>query len=148
MDALEIKKNGGKIFLKGFITENSDLSFLESLSGEVIINFKDVTRINSCGIRDWVVGISKAKIDKLIFEDCPVIIIKQINAVPAFQGACKITSFYSPFYCDACDKEETVLIKTDTLGGNVDIKQKCPSCGGEMQLDVIPKQYFKFISRA
>ena len=54
MSSLKVDIVNGKAVLAGYLDENSDLNTLASASGAISINFKEVSRVNSCGVREWV----------------------------------------------------------------------------------------------
>ncbi|MFW5871730.1 MAG: hypothetical protein ACOCUT_01350, partial [bacterium] len=57
-----------------------------------------------------------------------------------------IETFYAPYYCKECDKEEQVLLKaTDMHDKDEAPSMKCSSCKKEMEFDDIEEQYFGFL---
>lgn len=145
MATFNFKAEGNKIYLSGQINENADLSGLKEISGDLIFSFKGITRINSCGVREWVNLLKVLSGRTIIFEDCPVVIVRQINSVPDFLGDCKISSLELPLFCEACSEETSVYIKIEEIEGIESRQFKCEKCKGEASMDVMPKQYFKFL---
>lgn len=146
----ELKPEGGKtrIVLKGIIDEDTEFEALKKIGTPLIVNFKDVSSINSCGIRTWVNFIKELSGTEIHYEECPPLIVRQMNMVPSFQGHAKVLSVYVPYVCDACDAETMTLVAAENFaGGNPNIPEtlKCVACGdGEMEIDGNPKQYFAF----
>lgn len=147
MSSIKTNVSPGKVVLSGFLDENSDLKALHSLTGPVSINFKGVTRVNSCGVREWVNLLAKIPGAQLSYEDCPIVVVKQLNAVPDFVGAAKVTTFQAPYFCEKCDEESVQTLQGSQVQGQAAPPVKCPTCSTPMNFDAIPGQYFSFIKR-
>jgi len=148
MSDIKVNVTPGKAILSGFLDENSDLKALEAVTGPCSINFKDVARVNSCGVREWVNLINKIPKAELSYDECPIVVVKQLNAVPDFQGKAKIISFYAPYFCEGCDKEAVTLLQTSQVAANgTPPEMKCPTCTKPMNFDAIPNQYLSFLKR-
>src|SRR5690606_24148577 len=95
--------------------------------------------INSCGIREWIQFLEKIP-EKctVVYNNCPQIIIEQINMVHGFfrKGAV-IGSFYAPYFCESCDKEEKVHLKSEQVKSKKAPVIKCSKCGSDMEFDAI-----------
>ena len=122
--------------------------FLTSAGKPMVINFKGITSINSCGIRTWVNFLKDLQGTEITYEECPPLIVRQMNMVPSFLGHAKVSSIFVPYVCESCEAEKMILVTADKFGnGNPTIPEsmKCESCKtGEMELDGNPKQYFAF----
>jgi len=147
----EIKPQDGvtRIVLKGIIDEDTDFEALKKTGGTaLLVNFKDVTSINSCGIRTWVNFVKEQSSVQIRYEECPPLIVRQMNMVPSFLGHATVDSAYVPYVCENCEAEKMTLVAANDFGnGNPNIPEtlKCGSCGeGEMEIDGNPKQYFAF----
>jgi hypothetical protein len=148
MSTLKVSIQGERAQLSGVLDENSDLSSLGGLSGQVAFDFKEVARVNSCGVREWVNLIQKIQGGAQIkYENCPIVVVKQLNAVPDFQGKAKVASFFAPYFCEACDEEAVKLLDTSHVKGDAAPEMKCDSCGGALNFDAIANQYFSFLKR-
>ncbi len=154
--AIEVKmqKDGDKlnISLSGIIDEDVDFSNY-SLSGvsQVELHLKDVKSINSCGIREWIKWISSAGEATVIYDECPKIIVDQINMVEGFLPAKgKVTSFYVPYYNDDSGEEKMVLFKQGQEFNEQGVTPPSSvkdSAGNEMEMDIMESKYFKFIKK-
>lgn len=142
-----IQKKGNELILAGVLDENADLAPVRTASGEVVIHFKGVTRINSCGVRDWVQALAQAKPTSLVYRECPMPIVKQLNAVPAFLAGAKIESIYAPYFCEACDKDQLCLLPAEQFSAAAPPAIACDSCQKPMKFDAIPAQYLGFAKR-
>jgi hypothetical protein len=147
---IDIQSAGGKtkVALKGIIDEDTGFEALKKLNTPLVINFQGVTSINSCGIRTWVNVIKDLSNLEITYEECPPLIVRQMNMVPSFLGHAKVTSAFVPYVCDDCDAETMTLVSADQFtAGNVSVPESmpCKACGkGEMEIDGNPKQYFAF----
>jgi hypothetical protein len=148
MSSLKVVVSDGKAVLSGHLDEHSDLSALKSVAGPVVVNFKEVDRVNSCGVREWVNLLAAVDSGKMTYEDCPMVVVKQLNAVPDFQGKAKVTSFQAPYFCEECDSEALKVLQSGEVQGEKAPELKCETCSKPLNFDAIPNQYFSFIKRA
>jgi DNA-directed RNA polymerase subunit RPC12/RpoP len=136
--------------LIGAIDEDADFKELVGLEQKNIsFDFEKVTMINSCGIREWIKFLEMIpEKTNITYNNCPQIIIEQINMVHGFfrKGAA-INSFYAPYYCEKCGKETKVHLKADQVKNRKAPKMECPKCGDEMDFDAIEAQYFSFLGK-
>ncbi len=138
--------------LVGQIDEDADYSCsaLDKIT-TIIFDFSEVTLVNSTGLQKWVNFLEQIpKNIQLSFEKCPPRIVRQIDMFPGFVGGrdIHVLSFYAPYYCEACDHAEDVLLLRNKLE-KIDHAPKahCSKCGDEMEFDAIEKKYFLFLNR-
>lgn len=149
MSTFQIQKTDHTFFLSGYLDENADLSPLKGATGQIRIDFGGVKRVNSCGVRDWVNLLATFDpSSELSYENCSMVVVKQLNAVPDFLGKALVKNFEAPYYCEECDEEAVINIQTDQIQGEVPPTIQCPQCKNDMNFDAIPKQFFDFIKRA
>jgi hypothetical protein len=83
------------------------------------------------------------------YEECPPLIVKQMNMIPSFTGPARVSSVYVPYVCNHCDQETMQLIDTSGFQkGKISVVETmpCELCKeGEMELDGQPAHYFAFI---
>jgi len=138
-----------KVTLRGQINEDSDLSALETLSGDsLILDLQGIDMINSCGIREWVEFQNKHfNFPKVIYENCPQVIIEQMNVVAGFihkNGIIK--SFFAPYFNESTDQEIKILLTPDeVVDGKAPVKKS--DDGQELEFDDIEAQYFNFLKK-
>ncbi len=137
--------------LIGAIDEDTDFKELTGLEQNTIsFDFKQVSMINSCGIREWIRFLEKIPPKTaIVYQNCPQIIIEQINMVHGFfrKGAV-ISSLYAPYFCEKCNKEAKVHLQTEQIKNRKAPKVECPHCGNEkMEFDAIEGQYFAFLGK-
>lgn len=135
----------------GAIDEDSDFKELQGLEQKTInFNFDKITMINSCGIREWIKFLGTIpESAHIIYNNCPQIIIEQINMVHGFfrKGA-SIQSFYAPYYCEKCGTESKIHLTQDQVVNRKAPKKACPKCGTDAEFDAIEAQYFSFLGKA
>jgi anti-anti-sigma regulatory factor len=144
------------ITLSGVINERTDLQQLfENIEGETLtINLKNVTRINSCGVRDWVNAVKSITQPVTIeYTECSRAVVDQLIMVFNFLTGGSILSFQAPYYCDACDEEFNMLINVNEHFPDEDSLEEpeapdfdCPKCGKTMAFNEDEDKYFLFLS--
>ncbi len=138
--------------LSGSIEESVNFDqLIGAPPAELIINTKEVPRINSVGVKAWIkfFQAAQAKGTKLHFIECSTAIVEQINLISNFTCGGVVESIYVPFACEKCKSELVGLFKTEDLK-KLALKLpdvKCTKCGGKAVFDDIPEEYFGFLSR-
>ncbi len=138
--------------LSGIIDEDNNLSEItKHLCGKiVVINTSEVERINSCGVREWMLWLAQLSKNEitLFFVECSPAIIAQVNLVDNFLGSGTIVNFFSPYYCQNCDSDKVVRIDMGKAKGSTPFKAptcNCDQCGRVMEFDDIEGSYFGFL---
>jgi hypothetical protein len=138
----------------GEIDENADFSELRrQLKGSIVFKLGDVRRINSCGVREWVNFMRELpEVDELVFSHCSPAIITQLNMIYNFRGAASVRSFFAPYICENCNREEAKLLDVETYFPNRQIERlpsfACEKCGEAMEFDDLPERYLSFLTGA
>lgn len=151
-----IKERSGftNVEFSGEIDENADFSELSRrLVGAVVFHLGNVRRINSCGVREWVNFVRELpNVTDLTFTHCSPAIVTQLNMIYNFRGAAKLRSFYAPYICENCDREEEKLLDVETqfAGGDVSSIPEfdCESCSEPLEFDDLPERYLAFLTEA
>lgn len=135
--------------LIGSIDEDADLSeILETQASHINFDFNQVELINSCGIREWIKFLDQLSSESIQYENCPQIIIEQINMVHGFiRPGSRLKSFYAPYYCEECDKERKAHVMSNDVKNKKAPKVNCPDCGNEMEFDALEASYFNFLGK-
>jgi hypothetical protein len=151
---LRIEAKPGELVLSGAIDETADLMSMLSHSKdkELVLDLHGVTFINSIGVRDWIRMQSAATAQGLQIELRRVceVIIHQLSMIVATRGTSRVASFYAPYACDACGREESHLI--DAASAHEQLTQlrapdmTCPECGAAMAFNDFPERYFSFLT--
>jgi len=145
---------GDALALAGSIDESAALHELISraTAGRLTLDLAAVTFINSLGVRDWIRMQAAAQKTGLAVELRRVAepLVHQLNMIIATRGTAHVSSFYAPYACDACGREESLLIDAvanhDRLVRLDPPPQTCPECGAQMAFNDFPERYFSFLS--
>ncbi|MCM2322618.1 MAG: hypothetical protein NDJ90_05100 [Oligoflexia bacterium] len=150
-----VKEQIGSILsirLSGAIEESTNLEkLLGPPAPEMHIHCKEVSRINSVGVKLWIKYFQDAQSrgSKLKFSECSTAIVEQINLISNFIANGVVESIFVPFSCGKCRSELVGLFKTEDLK-KVKFKLptlKCSKCTGPATFDDIPEEYFAFLMR-
>ncbi|MGE0633734.1 MAG: hypothetical protein AB7O96_15075 [Pseudobdellovibrionaceae bacterium] len=138
--------------LVGVIDEDVDFAQYNLTPYKKIdLDLSGIKSINSCGIREWILWMSTAKDASVVFNECPKIIVDQINMVQGFLPANgRVQSFQVPYYSEESDEEKNILFtfgkEFDDTGVHPPANIQC-SKGTPMEMDVLEARYFKFIKK-
>jgi len=148
---LEIQ--GDILMISGPIDESAQLPELldRAASGRLVLDLGGVTFINSLGVRDWIRMQAAAQRAGVTIELRRVAepVIHQLNMIIATRGA-RISSFFAPYACDGCGREESMLI--DAVAHARELAElsppamTCVECGAQMAFNDFPERYFSFLS--
>lgn len=153
VNVVKEQKGGATVVrIVGSVEESVDFdNIVGPLSGDVVINCKEVPRINSVGVKAWIKyfqALSQRGV-RLKFVECSTAIVEQINLISNFVSGGAVESIYVPFSCGGCKSEFIGLFKVEDirrLAGKIP-ELKCGKCGGSAVFDDIPEEYFGFLSR-
>jgi len=150
---LTLETRGDVLVLSGAIDETSGLLDLigRASDGNLVLDLAAVSFINSLGVRDWIrmqAAATKAGISvELRRVSEPV--VHQLNMIIATRGTGSVVSFYAPYACDACGREESLLVDAvanhDALTRMDAPPMPCPECGAQMAFNDFPERYFSFL---
>ena len=126
---------------------------VEKFGNEMWLDFKEVSRVNSLGVKEWIKAINRTD-SRLHYINCPSIIVDQFNMIPEFLGRnATIDSFEVFFVCDNCGHEDSRFYEVgkgkDLEPGQENfydmVQLKCLRCAEMMDIDHDPEIYFNFI---
>ncbi len=151
---MTIDPQGDALVIGGAIDESAALHEILSraIAGRLILDLGGVTFINSLGVRDWIRMQAAAQKSGLAVELRRVaeVLVHQLNMIIATRGNAAVTSFYAPYACDACGREESLLIDAVTNATGLSKLEPppmtCPECGAAMAFNDFPERYFSFLS--
>lgn len=119
----------------------------------IVFELADIRNFNSIGIREWIYLVRDfGELGDLVFRQCAVTVIDQINMVPDSLGNGRIESFYAPYYCDGpkCKREVNYLIDVEQfqvfLQGKVAPEFDCDRCHNPLEFDALEESYFLFFN--
>jgi anti-anti-sigma regulatory factor len=144
----------GALALAGALDETSNLPELadHARGGRLVLDLADVSFINSLGVRDWIRLQALAQQRQLAVELRRVAepIVHQLNMIIATRGTARVSSFFAPYACDACGREESLLI--DAVANAAGLArleappQICPECGAAMAFNDFPERFLSFLA--
>ncbi len=129
--------------------------FRRAESGHLVLDLGGITFINSLGVRDWIRMQAAATQSGIQIELRRVaeVIIHQLNMIIATRGTARVTSFFAPYACDKCGREESLVV--DAIASASELAQlekppamTCPECAETMVFNDFPERYFSFLSKA
>lgn len=137
------------ITLDGTIDEDANFDKIKSLAlKKYIFDFNNVVMINSCGIREWIKYLKEIESATIVYQNCPQIIIEQVNMVHGFiRKGVTVESFYAPYFCEQCDTPKKILLKDSEIVNSKPPVKHCNTCKEELEFDAIEKQYFSFLGQ-
>lgn len=152
---MTIDVQGDALVLAGAIDETSALHELvgRACHGRLVLDLAGVTFINSLGVRDWIRMQSAAQQAGVAVELRRVSepLVHQLNMIVATRGAASVTSFFAPYVCDACGREDSLLIDAIAHGPGLARFEPpgmgCPECGAHMAFNDFPERFFSFLAR-
>jgi anti-anti-sigma regulatory factor/predicted RNA-binding Zn-ribbon protein involved in translation (DUF1610 family) len=154
MTRMTLQAQGDILVLGGAIDETAELPALLSHArdGRLVLDLAAVTFINSLGVRDWIRLQAAAQRASVAVELRRVAepLVHQLNMIIATRGASHVASFYAPYACDQCGREDSMLI--DAVAHARGLAQlsappmTCPECGTAMAFNDFPERYFLFLS--
>src|SRR6185503_5334122 len=118
---------------------------------QLVLDLAGVTFISSLGVRDWIRMQASATQQQIQIELRRVaeVIIHQLNMIIATRGTSRVTSFFAPYACDRCGREESLLVDAVANAAMLAKLQPpamtCPECGGPMAFNDFPERYFSFL---
>jgi anti-anti-sigma regulatory factor len=144
----------GHLVIGGALDETANLIDLVSRAsgGKLVLDLAGVLFINSLGVRDWIRMQAAATAAGVAIELRAVAepIVHQLNMIVATRGTSAVTSFYAPYACDACGREESRLVDAVAHGAGLAAMQAppmpCPECGQAMAFNDFPERYFSFLA--
>lgn len=144
----------GALALTGAIDETAALSSLlaRAEDRQLALDLAGVTFINSLGVRDWIRMQADAQAAGIDLELRRVAepLVHQLNMIVAARGAARVTSFYAPYACDSCGREESLLVDAvahrELLLRLEPPPMTCPECGAPMAFNDFPERYFALLS--
>jgi len=151
---ISIEPQGGVLVLKGAIDESAGLIGLleRARDHRLVLDLGGITFINSLGVRDWIRMQAAAQRGGIAVELRRVAepLVHQLNMIIATRGAARVTSFFAPYACDGCGREDALLI--DAVANARGLAQleppamTCVECGAQMAFNDFPERYFSFLS--
>ena len=119
---------------------------------EIRFNFSAVKRINSSGVRKWLLFLQNHKGQlKISLDAAPPCVVEQMNLIAGFLDGVMVRSIFLPYVCTQCDHEHMELIESAEFAK---LKTElpvmtCSSCNHpNMEFDYLPEEYLYFLSQS
>ncbi len=155
---LQIDKfaDGGIVCLRlaGTIDESFEGKKLaETIKAQtLVLDLGDIRKVSSFGIREWVdfITIVGKHAERIVLVECAPKIVDQLNMVANFAGTGRVFSFYAPYHCDYCDKDDRVLFQVDrdheTIKAMKPPQRPCGQCGEMQYFNEDPVTFFSYLA--
>ena len=139
--------------ISGTIDEYADFDeLIAKFPDEVWIDFGEIKRINSSGVRQWLKAVMTSE-SRIHFVNCAAPVVDQLTLVPHFLGKNGVVdSFEVLFFCYNCDHE---IQRFFQIGKDIDRFSgptptfndvfKCDTCGGDVEVAHNVDIYFSFL---
>jgi anti-anti-sigma regulatory factor len=120
--------------------------------GTLVLDLKDISKISSFGIREWVDFITSVgqRVEHIVLVECAPKVVDQLNMVANFAGKGRVFSFYAPYRCDYCDADSRVLLQIDrdydAIKSMKPPERPCGSCGNPEYFDEDPTSFFSYLA--
>ena len=151
---ISVDSQGDMLVIQGAIDESAGLADLleRARDRRLVLDLGGITFINSLGVRDWIRMQAAAQRGGIAVELRRVAepLVHQLNMIIATRGAARVTSFFAPYACDKCGREDSLLI--DAVAHARGLSQleppamACAECGAQMEFNDFPERYFSFLS--
>jgi anti-anti-sigma regulatory factor len=147
-----MEAQGDVLVIRGAIDEAAGLPELlgRARNNQLVLDLGGVTFINSLGVRDWIRMQVAAQRTGIAIELRRLAepIVHQMNMILATRGA-KVVSFYAPYACNECGREESVLLDVAAHAPALARREApaiaCSECHTGMEFNDFPERYFSFI---
>jgi hypothetical protein len=121
-------------------------------STEMRIDLGGITRINSQGLREWLLFLAGIPTSvRLRFTLVNELVVKQAGMVSNFLGkpGNRVDALEVPFFCDSCKTRMVRVMKPSELrneSGQLGVpKIPCPKCRRPQSLDALESEYLVFL---
>lgn len=151
---LILEKDGStlppRFYLKGVVDDTADFkSLFAGLGNSIDLYCRDVTRINSVGVKLWTQHFTEYRQagGAIRFYELSPPLVATLNTVFDFAKKNEVMSIGAPFLCPDCDK---VTIKVVSAADAKTVAKSdptipCSFCEGEAEFDDLPAQYFSWL---
>jgi hypothetical protein len=150
---MKIFRAGSVWKISGVIDEHADFSVLLAEQAPLTLDFSEVERVNSVGIRTWMRFMTQWGDKDLIYVACPAVVVDQLSIIPALMGikrrAAMVQSADISFECSQCGHQEDRSLDRSAVHPNPDsarLSPQCPSCGRTLKM-ISPDSVSIFLPR-
>ena len=116
-----------------------------------VVDMAAIDRWNSTGVGDWLRWLqSHNKLGVMfVLVDVSVTTVSQLNMTARFQNMASVYSICLPYFCDACNLEQSTVMMVSELSGKerrIAPTLTCSSCGKDLVFDDIEETFFQFVA--
>lgn len=119
------------------------------IRGELIVNCRGITRMNSVGVKMWMRYFQalKTRGQPFKFTECPPAVVEQLNLISNFACGGEVLSVLLPFSCVKCQNDFVANVGVQELKANQLIipNVKCEKADCGAQFDDDPTEYLYFL---
>ncbi len=148
---IEKRQDWDVIHFVGPVDEEAGIHLMplyDRVGKKCVFNFRDVSFVNSNGIRAWVLFLRDFKAAHAIeFEECAPVIVAQMNMLPSFRQKMPVRSVYVPFSCPQCKLVCHELYLAKDFPADIDALKAgpCKKCGSQTSTEDVEEDYFGFM---
>lgn len=140
--------------LAGTIDESFDGKRLAATvdAATLVLDLGEIRKISSFGIREWVdfIGAVAARGRAIYLVECAPKVVDQLNMVGNFASPGRVYSFYLPYHCDYCDRDDRVLWQVDrdheALRAGKPPQRACGACGELQYFNEDPVTFLSYLA--
>jgi len=145
---LDVAADGSTVVeLSGAIDENSDLQgMFDRLTGDAVLNMRNVERVNSMGVHGWVPLIrAYSQKHRLVIDEISYALVQSASSVANMFGTAQIRSCMAPYFCSTCQDNQTVRVTAQEVAMSQfsPPAKQCGRCNSHMEFDELDG-YFGF----
>jgi hypothetical protein len=160
---IEMEQVGARLVFRPFGTIDEDVNFsimittiaeFGDAAREIAFDVSQVSRMNSCGVREWVLLMERLASGKpIVFTRVGSAFLEQANIIPNLFGkkGTPVQTFEAPYFCSQCDKSTQHWIETAQVkfanGKAIPPSFSCETCAKALVFDWDDEEYFNFMKR-
>jgi hypothetical protein len=158
---VELLAAADQLYVRFVGTIDEDLNFahlLDPIIGshalKLNLDLEKVNRINSCGVREWLLFIQELQSQMAVrFVRVSEAFVKQINLIQGMLGpkGAPVLTFAAPYFCEQCDARHVIALKAeevDPTGKPLRAPiRNCPRCSKPMSFDAMESEYLSFLTK-
>jgi hypothetical protein len=148
---LEIQDTKTSYYFHGNVDESFQFKKLPPPTTNLVeFELEGIQNFNSVGIREWIRFMkSIPSSSKIVFKNCSIPMMDEINMVPDCLGHASIESFFAPYYCkDHGESKKLISIikHASELNSGKAPHFTCNTCNKNLEFDALEESYFLFFT--
>jgi hypothetical protein len=120
---------------------------------KVVIDLSGLTRMNSLGVREWILFLEQLPHSSLEFSGISEVFLQQGVIVPELLGSRSplVRSFEAPYFCEQCNQRKLLTLRPAELARNggalAPPARACEKCNSKLVFDALEEEYFFFLTQ-